>query len=133
MWNPNSGIYYCDAKDCKSKNKLIKTTDDIKNDHSDHFQKMEKLDYLREILIKEDHPLKGISKVSGQDDSNKLYQLINDGIEKLIKDFTIVATEMKEIFNKYKILIYTKLCITSRCILQGLSYQWSSTLKHPDI
>ena len=52
---------------------------------------METLDYLRDSLLKEDYPLKGITQLSGQDDSNKLYQLINDGIEKLIKDFTTVA------------------------------------------
>ena len=67
---------------------------------------METFDSLRESLLKEDHPLKSISQISGHDDSNKLYQLIDEGIEKLIKDFTIVANEIKDIFKKYKIFIY---------------------------
>lgn len=45
---------------------------------------METFDSLRESLLKEDHPLKSISTTSGLDDLNKLYQLIDDGIEKLL-------------------------------------------------
>ena len=82
---------------------------------------METLDHLREILMKEDHPLKSISDMSGQDDSNKLYQLIEDGIEKLIKDFTIVANDMRDIFNLYKTIIHIKICFSTCSILQRSS------------
>ena len=61
MWGPDSDIYYCDAKDCKSKDKLIKTLKDNKIVHGHHLPKMETLDHLRESLLKEDHPLKSIS------------------------------------------------------------------------
>ena len=92
--------YYCDMNGCKSKNRLIKTLEEIVNEHGDHANKLKTLDQLREDLLKEDHPLKAISQLSGQDESTKLNQFIDDGIQKLIKDFTIVANDMKKIFIK---------------------------------
>ena len=62
MASLGQGNYYCDVNGCKSKNRLIKTSEEIINEHVDHANKLKTLDYLREKLLKEDHPLKGISQ-----------------------------------------------------------------------
>ena len=62
MLSLGNKLFYCDAKDCLSKNKLIRSLLDMKSEHGHHVPKMETLDSLREVIVKDDHPLYGLAQ-----------------------------------------------------------------------
>ena len=55
-------MFYCAAKDCNSKNKLIRTIGDITKEHGNHVPKIETFENLRQTLLEEDF------LIFGQDD-----------------------------------------------------------------